>query len=127
MEGLVELNPERKQKDRVHFYRYSSLYARYFLYAMNEKSDFEGALTTRGVLMEGAKESVTETSRIEALLASKGVPIKPFDTKPVFDAFKKLLTDDGVNSTPTCVIEQGAKTVKTTGEADIINALKALK
>jgi thiol-disulfide isomerase/thioredoxin len=108
-------------------YQYSSLYARYYLYATNERKEFEHALATRGVLMEGAKQNVKEPAGIEAMLAEKGIRTKPFDTKPVFDLFGKFLKDDGINSTPTCVIERDGKKEKAGGKVDIMNALKALR
>jgi hypothetical protein len=45
----------------------------------------------------------------------------------MFDILGKFLKDDGINSTPTCVIERDGKTEKATGKADIMNALKALR
>ena len=94
---------------------------------MNEKREFERALATRGALMEAAKQNVSEPGRIEALLAGKGIGLKPFDTKPVFDVFSKSLKDDVITSTPTCVIENFGKKEKVSGKADIINALKGLR
>lgn len=108
-------------------YQYSSLYARYYLYATNDKREFEHALVTRKTLMEAAKQNVKEPAEIEARLAGRGIRTKPFDTKPVFDIFSKLLRDDRIDSTPTCVIERDGKKEKVTGKADIMNALKALR
>jgi thiol-disulfide isomerase/thioredoxin len=109
------------------YYQYSSLYAKYFLYAINEKRDFEYALKARGVLIEMAKQNIGDSSRIEASLTEKGIKIKSFDTKPVFEVFKNLLADDGVNATPTCVVEQDSKNEKATGKADIIKLLRSVK
>jgi thiol:disulfide interchange protein DsbA len=109
------------------FYQYSSLYAKYYLYAMNDKSEFEHALATRAALVEGAKQNINERGRIEMLLADKGTRIKPFDARPVFDVFGRFLKEDGITSTPTCVIEKNAKKEKVSGKADIINALKGLR
>jgi hypothetical protein len=108
-------------------YQYSPLYAKYYLYAMNEKSDFERALVTRGILMDGAIQKITDGGRIEALLASKGIGVKPFETKVVFDIFSRMLKEDGITSTPTCVVENNGKKEKASGKADIINTLKALR
>jgi thiol-disulfide isomerase/thioredoxin len=108
-------------------YQYSPLYARYYLYAMNEKKEFQHALATRAALMDGAIQKITEGGRIEALLASKGIGIKPFDTKAVFDIFGRFLKEDGITSTPTCVVENSGRKEKVSGKADIINTLKALR
>jgi thiol-disulfide isomerase/thioredoxin len=109
------------------YYQHSSLYAKYYLYTMNEKREFEHALKTRGTLIESAKQNIAEPARIEAILSEKGIRFKSFDTKPVFDVYAKSLKDDGINATPTCVIEQDGKKEKVTGKGDIINALKALR
>jgi thiol-disulfide isomerase/thioredoxin len=108
-------------------YQYSSLYARYYLYAMNERREFERALAARAALIESAKQNIGEPARIEAYLADKGIRIKPFNTKPVLDVFNKSLKEDGITSTPTCVIENNGKKEKVTGKVDIINTLEALK
>ena len=77
--------------------------------------------------MEGAKQNINEPGRIEALLADKGIRVKPFEAKPVFDIFTRFMREDGITSTPTCVIESDGKKEKAIGKADIISALKALR
>lgn len=109
------------------FYQYSSLYARYYLYAVNEKREIGHALAVRNVLIDGADKNISDHSRIEALLAEKGIKVKPFDPKPVFELYGKALKEDEVKSTPTCVVEHNGKKEKATGKADIIKMLKGLK
>ena len=107
--------------------RYSSLYARYYLYAVNETREISHALAIRNVLMDGADKNIGEPAQIERLLADKGIKIKPFDPKPVFELYDKALKDDDVKATPTCVVEQDGKKEKATGKFGIIRLLKSLK
>lgn len=109
------------------FYQHSSLYARYYLYAMGSRREIEHALATRAVLIETAKQNIGDPARIEALLTDKGIIVKPFDTKPVFDLYSRALKEDGINSTPTCVIENNGKKEKIVGGANIVGALKNLR
>ena len=60
-------------------YQYSSLYARYYLYAMNARKDSEQALAARSALFGAAREKLSEAPKIEARLQQKGVQVKFFD------------------------------------------------
>ncbi|HAR95526.1 MAG TPA: hypothetical protein DCR97_06130 [Deltaproteobacteria bacterium] len=109
------------------FYRYSSLYARYYLYAVNEKREIRHALAVRNVLMDGANKNIAEPAQIERLLADKCIKIQPFDPQSVFELYGKALKDDDVKATPTCVVERDGKKEKATGKFGIIRLLKSLK
>jgi thiol:disulfide interchange protein DsbA len=105
------------------FYKHSALYARYFLYAINEKKELEHALFVRRSLIEAAKNRVDSAERIEAILREKGVKLKPFDPKPVFTALTNHLKEDQIDATPSRIIEKDGKKNKYVGAGDIINAL----
>jgi thiol:disulfide interchange protein DsbA len=109
------------------FYQYSSLYARYYLYAVNEKREIGYALAVRNALIDGADKNISDPTRIEALLTEKGIKVKPFDPRPVFELYGKALKEDEVKSTPTCVVERDGKKEKATGKFGIIRLLKSLK
>jgi thiol:disulfide interchange protein DsbA len=109
------------------FHRHSSLYARYFLYAVNEKNDLEHAFFVRRSLIEATKKRVDSAERIEAILKEKGIKLKPFDPKPVFTALTNHLKEDQIDATPSCIIEKNGKKNKYVGASDIINALNQLK
>lgn len=109
------------------FYKYSSLYARYFLYILNEKKELHHALTARNVLFEAAKAGINEKQKLEAFLQTKGVAFKPFDVKPVFKILQGYLKEDKINSTPSCVMRNGDKKEVYTGGENITKALEALK
>lgn len=110
------------------FKPYSSLYARYFLYALNSKNQFIHALRVRSVLFDAAKsEQFSTKESINALFKNKKIPFAVFDPTPVFDRFKTLVMEDKIRSTPTCVIVRGGEKEHVIGGQDIINALKAIQ
>jgi len=109
------------------FYRHSALYARYFLYALNENTDMEHALTVRKFLTEAANKRVGSAGELEDILRTKNVAIKPFDTQPTFNTLSGYLKNDEINATPTCIIEINGKKERYTGADEIINALNNLK
>ncbi len=109
------------------FYKFSSLYARYFLYVLNEKKELRHALTARTALFEAAKTNINEPEKLEAFLRAKGIMFKPFDAKPVFNMLQGYLREDKINSTPSCVIRNGEKKEVYTGVENIAKALEALK
>jgi thiol:disulfide interchange protein DsbA len=109
------------------FYRYSSLYVRYFLYAINERKDLEHALYARRSLIEAAKKGLDSAQKLEAFLNEKKITLKPFDPKPVFDSLSRQLKEDGIDATPLCVIESNGITSKYSGAGNITDALTALR
>jgi len=109
------------------FYRLSALYARYFLYGLNSKKTLEHALEVRNALIEASNQKIDTPNKLEAYLNTKGIKIKPYDTGPTFELFTKLLKEDKINATPSCVIEKDGKKEIFVGEANIINALQKLK
>jgi thiol:disulfide interchange protein DsbA len=42
----------------------TTLYAKYFLYILNEKKDFNHALRARAVLFEAAKQKITDSNKL---------------------------------------------------------------
>lgn len=109
------------------FYKYSALYARYFLYVLNEKKDLRHAMAVRTVLFEAAKANINEPGRLEAFLRNKNIGFKPFDVRPVFNMLQSYLREDKINATPSCVIRSGDKKEVHTGGGNILKALEALK
>ena len=105
---------------------HTSLYARYFLYALNENRDFDSALHVRSVLFEAAKQDITGNEKLDDFLRQKGIKLKLFDTKPVFAALSGYLREDAIDATPTCVIYDNGNKEKFTGP-DIIKALEGLE
>jgi thiol-disulfide isomerase/thioredoxin len=111
----------------VPFSRASVMYAKYFLYIINEKKDFDLALLARSVLIGASLEKITDQAKLEEYLKNKGLKFKPFDTKPTFDILNGHLKEDKIQSTPTCVIDRGGKTEQYNGGPEVISALERLK
>ena len=105
---------------------HTPLYAKYFLYALNENKDFNNALHVRSALFEAAKQNITENERLDDFLRQKGIKLKFFNTKTVFAALSSYLREDAINATPTCVIYNNRKKEKFVGP-DIIKALESLE
>jgi len=109
------------------FTRFSILYARHFLYIMNEKKDFDLALLARSVLIDAAVEKISEETKLEEYLRNKGLKFKSFDVKPTFDALNGYLKEDKIQSTPTCIIDHNGRIERYSGGSDIIKALENMK
>jgi len=109
------------------FYKYSSLYVRYFLYILNEKKELHHALAARAALFEAARAKIYEQGKLEAFLRAKGIGFRPFDVKPVFNMLQGYLREDKINATPSCVIRNGGKKEVHSGGENILKALEALK
>jgi thiol:disulfide interchange protein DsbA len=104
----------------------TTLYAKYFLYILNEKKDFNHALRARAVLFEAAKQKITDSNKLEAFIRQKGMKFKPFDVKSTFGIFGRYLNEDTIKSTPTCIIYNKGKKERFTGN-DIVTALNRLQ
>ncbi len=126
------------------FHRYSSLYAKYFLFILNEKRDFSYTLSVRTMLFDAAQtlseapkeiragvekteKPPTESEKLEGYLKKKGIRFKPFDERPVFTLFERYLREDKINSTPACVIERNGKKEMFKGGDDILKGLQGLR
>ena len=110
------------------FYRYSALYARYFLYALNGNNNYQQALRVRNVLNEAAENRhFTTKERLEEIFKAKGIPWREFEPKSILDRYNALIKEDHIDATPSCVIIRGGKKDKYIGAPDIVKALKGLQ
>lgn len=103
------------------------LYARYFLFIVNYKKDFEHLLYARAALFDAASIKIITREKLEEFLGQKGIQYKPFEAKQTFNAMNKYLADDGVKGTPTVVIDNGTQKQLISGVENIIKALELLK
>lgn len=109
-------------------HKYTSLYARYFLYILNESQRFfPQAMQARHVLFEAAGQNIHKPELLEAFLGKKNYKLKPFDVKPVFRSFDAQLKADKITSTPSCVIIGPRGKEVFVGGANIIKALKSIQ
>jgi hypothetical protein len=109
------------------FHKYSSLYAKYFLYILNEKKEISHALKARTVLFEAAKIPIEEEAKLEAFLQNKGIKFKIFDTTPVFGVLQNFIVEDVLNTTPTSIIINGGKKEAFYNVDDIVKAFEKLR
>jgi protein-disulfide isomerase len=103
------------------------LYARYFLYIVNEKGDFDYVLRMRAMLFGAAKNNITDKEKLEEYLLKNQIRFKQFETKPTFTALQRYLDEDSINSTPTVVIYNGQGKGVYKGASEILKALEQLK
>ena len=54
----------------------TTLYAKYFLYILNEKKELNYALRARAVLFEAAKQKIPDSKSLEAFILQKGIKIE---------------------------------------------------
>lgn len=127
LEELVKQNAINLTFIDTPIYKYSALYARYFLYIMNAKKDFDLAILARSVLIGAVLEKITDQAKLEEYLNNKMIKFKPFEAKPTFDRLNDFLKKDKINATPTCIIERDEKSEKVLGGQEIIAALERLK
>lgn len=107
-------------------YEYSTMYAKYFLYAINLKKDFNSVIKARSALIAAAAQGIKDSEKLEDMLKSKNVQFKAFDVKPIFAFFNSQLQSDKIRATPSCIIEQNGKKEIFIGEVEICTALKKL-
>jgi hypothetical protein len=109
------------------FSKLTPRYARYFLYALNARKDFEAALAAKRALDDAASQGVESPEKLEAFLKEKGIPLKPYDPKPSFLFLSNLIKANDIKTTPTCVIEKDGKKETFAGGPAILKALKELQ
>ena len=107
--------------------QHTTLYARYFLYALGEKKDIDSAIHARRVLFEEAGKKVADKNQLVNLLAEKGIGLKPVDLNPVFNLWNRYLQEDQIRSTPSCVIVHGEEKKTYLGGLEVIKALEILR
>lgn len=127
LRALIKRNVIQATLVDTPFNKYSPLYARYFLYALNARNNFEHALKVHNILFDAAAGRAVKTKEgTEELFRSKGIPYQALEPKPAFDRYNALIKEDGIDATPSCVIIRAGKKEKFIGGTDIINALKGL-
>lgn len=105
----------------------SVLYARYFLYALGQTPpNIDHAFLVRRALIEASNMMIDHPEKLESFLESKGIKISKFDPKPIFDVYTRLLREDKINATPTCVIIRDGKRETFVGGKEIVEALRNL-
>jgi protein-disulfide isomerase len=82
------------------------LYAKYFLYIANAGGGYKEILHARRVLFALAVMNAAVTDEALAQkLQERGVAFKPYDTKPVFEIWNRMIKEFKANATPTCFVK----------------------
>ncbi len=110
-------------------HRETPLFAKFYLYAAKAAPDYRAAVRARQVLFALArKENVFwMDERIEEAFRKEKIAFTPFDFRTAQPELNRLLTEYGVDATPTCVIlSPGTKAQKYTGAGDILKGLATI-
>lgn len=84
----------------------SAMYARYFLYAANGRSDYKDIVRARKTLFTLAQQNTATTEEhLKEALKVQGIVLKPYDVKPVFSQYNSIIRKYKVTSTPTCIVK----------------------
>jgi len=103
------------------------LYARYFIYMMNDSQRlFSQALTARAALFEAAEQNIQKEADLESFLAKKGLRFKPFDIHPLLNTLEGYIREDGINATPSCAVYNFKGKEVFVGGQNIIKALNSI-
>jgi len=106
---------------------FTPLYAKYFLYLLNKDRSFAHVLQYRALLFEAAKDRLETGEKLEEFLKEKDVSFTRANPGPALTALSSLITEDGVRSTPTCVIIKDGQKGVYVGDIDIVKALEQLQ
>jgi uncharacterized membrane protein len=109
------------------FHPHTALYARYFLFALNENKDIDYANKVRHALFQAAALNITDREKLEEYLKKNGVKYKVYDPTPTFSIFKGYLAEDKIRSTPTTVILDSGRKQVVKGPANIARAIGEIK
>jgi hypothetical protein len=108
-------------------HQHTALYARYFLYALNEKKDIDYANKVRHVLFQAAVLNISDREKLEEHLKKNGVKFKVYDPTPSFSILSGYLNEDKIRSTPTVVILDSGRKQAVKGSANITKAIGEIK
>jgi len=106
---------------------YTGLYARYFLNALGEKSDIDSVVHARRTLFNAAEKRLVDKNQLVNLLAEKKIGLKAIDPAPVYNLWNRLLQEDQIRSTPSCVIIHGEEKKIHVGSLEVVKALEILR
>lgn len=108
-------------------HRETTLYVRYFLFALNQDAKLDNAIRVRHALFEAASNNITGQEKLEGFLREKRVRFKPYEPSAVFKVFTTYLMEDNIRQTPVCVIQEGQKREIFKGPLEIPKALQLIK
>ena len=113
----------------VPFHGATPIYAKYYLYAANADSGAENVFHVRKILFDAAQEKkIQKEDALIVFLKEQKITWKTMDEKSVFPILSKMIKENNIKATPTCVIRYSAKDVKNfVGDDEIWKGLSELK
>jgi thiol:disulfide interchange protein DsbA len=105
------------------------MYAKYYLYAVNAGAKAKEILRIRSSLFSAAQvNNIQKENVMLSYLSEQKIAWKPYDEKPVFQQLSRIIKENSVNQTPTCVIKYSVTNVKKyVGDDEIFAGLAKLK
>jgi thiol:disulfide interchange protein DsbA len=125
--NLVKKNVIRVTFVDTPVHQHTTLYARYFLYSLNEKKEIDYANKVRNALFQAAAQNISDREQLEAYLKKNGIKYKVYDPSASFNILSGYLAEDKVRSTPTAVIIDSGRKQVVKGPANIAKAIGELK
>lgn len=108
-------------------YKYSGLYARYFLYALaGSQNNFERSRKLKQLFFKAAKEEVYGEAALKNYLAFSGIEYVDVDLMPTLTEYSRLIKEDRINATPRMVVVNNGEKESYSGAKDIFEKLKVL-
>lgn len=102
------------------------LYARYFLYALQNDRSFLHALAIRSALFEAAEQKIATSPAMESFITKKGLKFNPIDVTPIFKTLESYIKEDGIKATPSCIVSGIKGKEHLVGGPGIIKALRSI-
>lgn len=102
------------------------VYAKYFLYILNENRTFPRALVARRALYEAAGQKISTPEALEAFLAKKNIRFRQFETAPIFETLENFIKEDDIRGTPVCIIINRKGKERFLGGTGIIKGLQTI-
>ena len=123
LKNLITRNAIRLTLVDMPFSSGSILYARYFLYALNE-NDFDHALKVRTPFFSHRRQEHNNRGEDRVSVQTRRHILPAFEPKLAFNQYNDLIKEDHVDSTPSCVIVREGKKKTFVGGGDVVNALR---
>lgn len=113
----------------VPFHKATTIYAKYYLYAVNANSDVNNILHVRKILFEAAQtKSIQKENALVDFLKEQKILWKKLDEKSIFPLLSKIIKEYKIDQTPTCIIKYSTTDVKKyIGDDKIWDGLTTLK
>jgi uncharacterized membrane protein len=101
----------------------SMVYATQFLHALNAGGGIAHAVRVRRILFDLAGKGITQEEALLKALKDKGIRTKPYDVHPTLMALNRLIREDQVSGTPTCVIVKAGMKASYVGAGKVKTAI----